>query len=202
MVRVKICGVTSVEDALAAAEEGAFAVGFNFHPPSPRYIDPEAAGAIAAAMPEAVLRVGVFVDRERRDVERIAKVARLTALQFHGAETPAQCSGWSLPVIKVGRLRSREDVIALLAYPVELLLADAYVGGVPGGTGETFDWRLLEGVDRSRIILAGGLTAENVADAVRTVRPYAVDVASGVERTPGVKDREKVREFIRHAQDA
>jgi phosphoribosylanthranilate isomerase len=202
MVRVKICGVTALGDARFAVEAGAFAIGFNFHPPSPRYIEPEAAGRIAAALPPEVWRVGVFVDRERAEIERIAATAGLSAIQLHGAEPPGLCLDWAIPVIKAGRVRERTDVERLAAYPVELLLVDAYVEGVHGGTGVRFDWRLLEGVDRKRLVLAGGLTLENVAEAVRTVRPFAVDVASGVEVSPGVKDPEKVKRFIHHAQTA
>jgi phosphoribosylanthranilate isomerase len=202
VVRVKICGVTSPEDARLAAAAGAFAVGINFHPASPRYVEPERGAAIAAALPEHVWRVGVFVDRARADVERIAAVVGLSALQFHGAETPEYCRGWHLPVIKVARVRVRTDVEALAAYAVELILVDTYVEGVAGGTGARFDWALLEGVDRSRLVLAGGLTPENVAEAVRAVRPWAVDVASGVEARPGVKDPERVKRFIANATTA
>jgi phosphoribosylanthranilate isomerase len=202
MVRVKICGVTSLADARVAVEAGAFALGFNFHPASPRSVDPERARAIAAELPEHVWRVGVFVDRERDAIEEIAARVGLSALQLHGTETPEFCRGWSLPVIKAARVRTRADVDRLLQYPVELVLVDAYVEGVHGGTGARFDWSFLDGVEKSRLVLAGGLTPENVAEAVRTVRPYAVDVASGVEAGPGIKDPEKVKRFIRHAQTA
>lgn len=202
MVRVKICGVTSVEDAQIAVDAGAFAVGFNFHPASPRLVSPENAAAIGATLPNEVWRVGVFVDRDRAGVERIARDARLTALQFHGDESPDFCRGWTLPVIKAARIRVRADVEKLLEYPVELTMVDAYVEGTHGGTGVRFDWSLLEGVEQRRLILAGGLTPENVADAVRAVRPWAVDVASGVEARPGVKDPEKVRRFIHNAKTA
>jgi phosphoribosylanthranilate isomerase len=202
MVRVKICGITSLADARLAVDAGAFAIGFNFHPPSPRFIEPEQAASIGVALPERILRVGVFVDRPRAEVEDIVRVARLSAIQFHGAESIGDCNGWSVPVIKVGRIRARADVERLSAYPVELILADAYVEGLHGGSGVRFDWSLLEGVDRRRLILAGGLTADNVAQAVRAVRPYAVDVASGVEASPGIKDPEKVRGFIQHANAA
>lgn len=202
MVRVKICGVTTAEDALLAAHAGAFAIGFNFHPRSPRCIEPAAAARIAAVLPREVWRVGVFVDRTRADLERIAAAADLTALQLHGDEPAELCRGWSMPVIKAGRVRERTDVERLLAYPVELILVDAYVEGVPGGTGARLDWSLLEGFERTRLILAGGLTPENVGEAVRAVRPFAVDVASGVEARPGHKDPDKVKRFIHHAQAA
>lgn len=200
--RVKICGITSVAEATAAIEAGAFALGFNFHRSSPRYIEPSRAAVIGAALPSSVLRVGVFVDRHRGEVAEIARSAGLTALQFHGGESPDYCRGWDLPVIKVARVRTRADVDALGAYQVEFTLVDAYVEGVHGGTGARFDWSLLENVDRTRLILSGGLTPENVAAAVRAVRPFAVDVASGVEASPGIKDLEKVRRFIHHAETA
>lgn len=199
---VKICGLTSAADARAAAEAGAFALGFNFHPASPRFVEPARVAEIAAGLPPRVLRVGVFVDRARSEVEDIARIASLTGLQFHGAEPPEYCRGWGLPVIKAVRVRSRADAASLATYPVEFTLVDAYVEGVLGGTGTRLDWRLLETIDRSRLILAGGLTPENVAEAVRTVRPFAVDVASGVESSPGVKDHEKVKRFIHHAETA
>lgn len=202
MVRVKICGVTSVEDARVAVDAGAFALGFNFHPASRRCVSPQTAAAIGAELPDEIWRVGVFVDRDRESVARIAAEAGLTVLQFHGAESPEFCRGWKLPVIKAARIRDRADVQRLLEYPVELAMVDAYVEGAHGGTGVRFEWGLLEGFEHRHLILAGGLTAENVAEAVRTVRPWAVDVASGVEARPGVKDAEKVRRFIHNAQTA
>lgn len=202
MVRVKICGVTSVADAQAAVAAGALAVGFNFHPSSPRRVAPELARAIARSVPPQIWRVGVFVDRPRRDVEALIEAAGLSVLQFHGSESPAFCRGWRLPVIKAVRVRTQADVVAAKEYAVDFVLADAYVEGAAGGTGTAFNWALLEGMDRSRLILAGGLTPANVGAAVRQVRPYAVDVASGVEREPGKKDPQKVREFITNAQTA
>lgn len=202
MMRVKICGVTSLDDARVAVEAGAFALGFNFHPASPRFIEPARARAITAELPREVWRVGVFVDRDRAAVEQIAAEADLDTLQFHGDESPEFCSGWAQKVIKAFRVRARTDVERLPLYAVELLLVDAYVEGTHGGTGARFDWSLLEGVDRQRLVLSGGLTPDNVAEAVRQVRPWAVDVASGVEASPGVKDPEKVKRFIRHAETA
>jgi len=202
MVQVKICGITSAEDARTAVEGGAFAVGFNFHPPSPRFIRPEQARETGLHLPSDVWRVGVFVDRPRPEVEAIAAEAGLDALQFHGDETADYCRGWKWKLIKVARVRERADVERLVLYPVELMMVDAYVEGAHGGTGARFDWSLLQGIDRQRLVLAGGLTPDNVAEAVRTVRPWAVDVASGVEASPGVKDPEKVKRFIHHAQTA
>ena len=201
-MRVKICGVTSLADATMAVKAGAGAIGFNFYPPSPRCVAPESAAAMARELPLAVWRVGVFVDQPRDVVERVIATAGLTVLQFHGDESAAYCCSWPLPVIKAVRVRSRADVQRAVAYPVDFVLLDAYVEGAAGGTGKSFDWTLLGECARSRLILAGGLTAANVADAVRRVRPYGVDVASGVECRPGVKDPEKVRRFIASAQNA
>jgi len=202
MVRVKICGITSLADARTAIDAGAFAIGLNFHPSSPRRVEIAQARAISDGLPSDIWRVGVFVDRDRGAIEQIVREAGLTALQFHGNETPEFCRGWDVPVIKVVRARVRSDVDRLRAYPVELVLVDAYVEGTPGGTGERFDWSLLDGFERERLILSGGLNPDNVAEAVRTVGPWAVDVASGVESRPGVKDPEKVKRFIRDAQAA
>lgn len=202
MTRVKICGITSAADAKVAVDAGAAALGFNFHPASPRFIEPARAREIAADLPTHIWRVGVFVDRERQAIADIAAQAGLDTIQLHGNESEELCRDWDLRVIKVARVRSRADVEKLSRYPVELMLVDAYVEGTHGGTGARFDWSLLEGVDRQRLILSGGLTPENVGEAVRTVRPWAVDVASGVEASPGVKDPEKVKRFIRHAQTA
>ena len=202
MARVKICGITSANDARVAVDAGAFAIGFNFHPPSPRFVEPARARAIVAELPSHVWRVGVFVDRERAAVEQIAAEVGLDTLQFHGDESPEFCAGWAQKVIKAFRVRGRTDVERLPSYAVELMMVDAYVEGTHGGTGARFDWTLLEGVDRQRLVLAGGLTPDNVAEAIREVRPWAVDVASGVEASPGVKDPEKVKRFIRHAETA
>lgn len=202
MVRVKICGITTLEDATCAVDAGATAIGFNFCDRSPRYLAPATARAIGRDLPAEVWRVGVFVTTPRDEVARIIDTAGLTAVQFHGNESIASCRNWPCPVIKAFRVRGRADVAAALAYPVDFVLADTYVEGTLGGTGTRFDWTLLQGCDCSRLFLAGGLTPATVADAVRQVRPYAVDVASGVERAPGIKDHEKVRQFVIHAQNA
>src|SRR3990172_2889541 len=190
MIKVKICGITSVRDARVAAEAGAAAIGLNFFPRSPRCVDMQTAEAIVAALPEDVCCVGVFVDAARETVQRVASRLGLDALQFHGEEDAAYCRGWSRTVIKAVRVRHRDALIRAAAYPVDFILADAYVEGLPGGTGERVPPDCLTGVARERLILAGGLTPENVAEAIRQVRPMGVDVASGVERAPGEKDPE------------
>jgi len=207
MVRVKICGVTSVEEALAAVEAGADALGLNFYPPSPRALDLSTAQAICRALPPFVVRVGVFVDQPAAKMMEVAATCGLDCLQLHGAEPPE--TGEVLRprrVIKAFRLRTEEDLERLWPYvgAVDAFLLDAYVPGQPGGTGQTFDWALaVEAQQRFPavpVILAGGLTPENVARAVRQVQPYAVDVASGVERPPGRKDPAKMRAFVRRAK--
>ena len=202
MVRIKICGVTSLADAVCAVEVGADAIGFNFYELSPRYIAPSAVRGISRELPDEVWRVGVFVDKAREEVESVVERAGITVLQFHGSETADFCRSWSKPIIKAVRVRDRSDLIAAMQYPVDFILADTYVEGEPGGTGTRFDWTLLDVCDRSRLILAGGLNPDNVADAIRRVRPFGVDVSSGVERSPGVKDPERVREFVIHAKTA
>jgi len=201
-LRVKICGITTMDDARCAVEAGAAALGFNFHAASPRFVRPEVARAIVAALPHGVCTVGVFVDEAREEVARISAAVGLTALQFHGTETPAACRGWSVKVIKAVRVRDLRAAETARLYDVDFILADAYVEGRLGGTGMRIAPEWLVGFDRGRLILAGGLTPENVSDAVRTVRPFAVDVASGVEIAPGRKDRDRMRRFIANAQSA
>lgn len=197
-VRVKICGITRPEDALCARDAGAWAIGLNFFSGSPRCVTPSQAAAIAAAVPQ-LTRVGVFVNEPRERVAAIAAAAGLDALQFHGDENPAYCGGWSLPVVKAIRVRDETSVAAARAFDVAFLLVDAWAPDQYGGSGRTFAWELLAPLDRDRLILAGGLDPGNVAAAVRAVRPFAVDVASGVESAPGIKDPEKVRRFVDHA---
>lgn len=201
-VKVKTCGVTVVEDARAAAELGVAAVGFNFYPASPRFVSSAIARRIAAQLPPHVCRVGVFVNESRDRVEAIADEVGLTALQFHGDEPPAACEHWRWKVIKAIRVRDRSALTAASAYPVDLILADAYVEGTFGGSGKRVAVELLEELDPARLIVAGGLTPENVAEVVRRLRPFGVDVASGVEHAPGRKDPILMRRFIENANAA
>ena len=200
MSKVKICGITSVRDALLAAAAGADAIGLNFHAASPRCVSVAVAAEIARAVPRGVCRVGVFVDAPRDVVAAIARDVGLDALQFHGNEPPDFCRGWTEKTIKAVRVRDAGALAGAADYPVSFVLADAYVPGVAGGTGTRVPLAWLGGVAAERLILAGGLTPENVAEAVRQVHPAAVDVASGVESAPGVKDPEKVRRFIANAR--
>lgn len=201
-VKVKICGVTTIDDAQAAVAAGADAIGLNFYAGSARCVSAETAAAIVATLPSSVWRVGVFVDAPRAEIERVIARCGLDTLQFHGSESPDACRGWGQRVIKAIRVRDAETLPQAQSYPVDFILADAYVDGLAGGTGRAVPPEWLHGIACERLILAGGLTPETVAEAVRHVRPFAVDVASGVERAPGRKDHERMRRFISNAQTA
>ena len=201
-VRVKICGLTSLADARAAVDAGAAALGFNFYARSPRYVSPAAVAQIADHLPPDVCRVGVFVNATREEVAAVARAARLTALQFHGDESPAFCRGWDYKVLKAVRVRDARAADEAAGYAVDFILVDAYVEGQPGGTGTRIAPALLTGFDRTRLVLAGGLTPDTVAEAVRAVRPFGVDVASGVERAPGRKDAALMKRFVANAHAA
>jgi phosphoribosylanthranilate isomerase len=197
-IRIKICGITNTEDAVAAAELGADAVGFVFAT-SPRQVSPEKAREIIMALPPLVQTVGVFVDEDFENVAYIADFCRLDLLQFHGKESKAYCARFGRRVIKAVRVRNRGGLKVCSEYSsiVDALLLDTYVSGRSGGTGLTFDWSLaLEAKRYGRIILAGGLNPDNVADAISAAKPYAVDASSGLEQEPGVKDHEKMARFI------
>lgn len=198
MVRAKICGITNREDAACAVAHGADALGFNFYPRSPRYISPEGAGNIIRTLPPFVTPVGVFVNETRDRIEATVASAGLRAIQLHGDEPPEACAGHSVPVIRAFRVGDGFDIDSLKRYPVNTYLLDTAAKGHYGGTGETFDWAIAqEAASCARIILAGGLTPDNVAEAVRTVRPYAVDISSGVEAAPGKKDHRKLVAFLK-----
>ncbi len=201
-VRVKICGVTTAADALAAVAAGADAIGFNFFRGSRRFVSPAAAAAIAARLPRAICRVGVFVNAARQDIAAAAAVVGLSAIQFHGDETPDDCREWDLKRIKALRVRDASAAEVARGYDVDFILADAYVEGQFGGTGTNVAPAALVGFERRRLILAGGLTPENVVAAIRAVRPFAVDVASGVEEAPGKKDAARLRRFIENVRAA
>ncbi|HYG67734.1 MAG TPA: phosphoribosylanthranilate isomerase [Anaeromyxobacteraceae bacterium] len=199
---MKICGVTRVEDALLAAQLGADAVGLNFWGRSKRYIAPEAAREIVAALPAHVAAFGVFVDPTRDEVERAVAASGIGVVQLHGDEPPDLVAALPVPVVKAIRVADRSALDALRRFTPHAFLLDAPSAGY-GGSGERFDWAIAaEAAAAARVFLAGGLTPDNVADAVRTVRPFGVDVASGVERAPGVKDEAKLSAFIRAAKAA
>lgn len=200
MTRVKVCGITRPEDAEAADRAGADAVGLIFAP-SPRRIDLRQATAIERVLSPWIVRVGVFVDAGLAAMDRAIAAARLDVLQLHGSETPEFVrkvrEEFGLRIVKSVRVGDGLDLVRLDEYEVDAFLFDTYVPGRAGGTGKTFDWDLaVPWARRVRLILAGGLTPENVGEAVRRVRPYGVDVASGVEREPGVKDHTKMQRFI------
>ncbi len=198
-VRIKICGITRVEDALAAADAGADAIGLVFYAKSPRAVSIAQARAILAALPPFVTSVGLFVDASRCELNEILEALPLDLLQFHGDETPAECEGFRRPYLKALRVRPGEDLAArVAAYSGAAgVLLDTYVAGVPGGTGEAFDWSLVPPGLAKPVILAGGLTAQNVAEGIARVRPYAVDVSGGVEASKGIKDARKIQDFVR-----
>lgn len=199
--RVKICGITSIADALAAVEAGADALGFVFYGRSSRFVEPKIAARIVAELPPFVTLVGLFVNAGREEIRATVECCGLDVVQLHGDEAPGECRGLPGRVIKAVRVAAPEDLEGLERYPVRAILLDAKVESHYGGSGCRFDWSLLSGYRAGLpMILAGGLNPENVAQAVRQVRPYAVDVSSGVESSPGVKDREKMELFVRRVR--
>ncbi|MEW9902761.1 phosphoribosylanthranilate isomerase [Pseudomonas putida] len=203
-VRSKICGITRIEDALAAAEAGADAIGLVFYAKSPRAVEVRQARAIIAELPPFVTTVGLFVNASRCELNEILEVVPLDLLQFHGDETPADCEGYHRPWIKALRVRPGDDLKAACQHYAGArgILLDTYVPGVPGGTGEAFDWSLVPASLSKPIILAGGLSADNVGQAIAQVRPYAVDVSGGVEQAKGIKDAAKIEAFMRAVKQA
>ncbi len=203
-IKVKICGITNVADGLAAAEAGADLVGFMFYERSPRHISFATAAEIAAALPPFVVKVGVFVNPEEDAVMRAIGDCGISVLQFHGEETPAFCQQFGAMTMKAFRVRDADSLLALPEYQTEAYLLDAYSPDAHGGTGAQFNWNLA--IDAKKfgrpVFLAGGLTPENVATAVRQVQPFGVDVSSGVERAPGQKDPAKVRAFLQAVRGA
>ncbi|WP_303877603.1 phosphoribosylanthranilate isomerase [Stutzerimonas kunmingensis] len=204
VVRSKICGITRVDDALTAAKAGADAIGLVFYAKSPRAVDVRQAREIVAALPPFVTTVGLFVNASRCEINEILEAVPLDMLQFHGDETPAQCEGFHRPWFKALRVGNGEDIESQVARYANAsgILLDTFVAGVPGGTGERFDWSLIPAALAKPLILAGGLTAENVQQAIAQVRPYAVDVSGGVEASKGVKDASKVMAFVGRVRSA
>jgi len=204
MIRVKICGITSRDDAVAAVGAGADALGFIFVKRTPRWIEPEAAGAIIREVGPFVTTVGVFVDRTVEEIEGVAAVSGISLAQLHGSETPEACDRLRLPFVKAIRIQGEDDLAAIGRYKgARAFLLDTYAPGVLGGTGRTFPWAIAARAAReARVVLSGGLTPDNIAKAIGQVRPYGVDVSSGVETSPGRKDHQKVKEFIDRAKRA
>jgi phosphoribosylanthranilate isomerase len=201
---VKICGLTRAGDVEAAIAAGADLLGFNFHPGSARYVTPEDAAPMIRLLPRHVLAVGIFVDPSVDEVRRAIDVAGVRLLQFHGDENAAFCAGFGVPAMKALRVRRLADVeTAALAYPAEWwLLADSFDPRRHGGTGRALDPEVIDADLARRLFLAGGLTPETVAAAVRVLRPLGVDVCSGIEASPGCKDRARLRAFVSHAKTA
>lgn len=202
--RVKICGITSVRDGLAAARHGADAIGLIFYPPSPRLVTLERAREIADGLPPFVARVAVFVNPAAADVDAVIRACRPDMLQFHGEETADFCRGFGMPYLRALRVRPGVDLLESLSPFGDAAgwLLDAYRQELYGGTGEAFDWDLIPRALARPLILSGGLDAENVGAAIRRVRPWAVDVSSGVETSKGVKDEQRIAAFMETVRNA
>jgi phosphoribosylanthranilate isomerase len=204
MTRTKICGITRVEDAVAAAQAGADAIGLVFVSRSPRNVGLTLAAEIAAVLPPFVTRVALFVNPDAEAVDVVLRRVRPDVLQFHGEESPGFCRSFGVPYLKAARVRSGVDLLQFAALYTEAqgLLLDAWSEGAHGGTGESFDWALIPPDLPRPVVLAGGLTANNVGQAIRTVRPWAVDVSSGVEASKGIKDAAKIAAFMKEVRNA
>ncbi|MBI3779029.1 MAG: phosphoribosylanthranilate isomerase [Gammaproteobacteria bacterium] len=202
--RVKICGITRIEDAIAAAQAGADAIGFVFDPKSPRHVHPDQALKITRALPPFITTVGLFVNPAPDTVEGVLGHVPLDLIQFHGNEKPEQCRRYHRSYIKAIHMKPDVDLreMARLYGDAAGLLLDTYVADVAGGSGQAFDWNRIPSDLGKPVVLAGGLTPENVAEAVRRVRPYAVDVSSGVELSKGIKDANKISAFIEAIRNA
>jgi len=202
--RVKICGITRVEDALEAINQGADAIGLVFYAKSPRNVSATQAAEIVSSIPAFVTVVGLFVDAEPAFIQEVLSVVNLDLLQFHGDETPSACRQYSRPYMKAIRVKSGTNLVQYAAdyADAKALLLDAFAEGVPGGTGLVFDWSLIPQNLPLPIVLAGGLNAENVGLAIEQVRPYAVDVSGGVEAGKGIKDVAKIAAFMRGVSNA
>ena len=198
MTRIKICGITRVEDAQAVARNGADAIGLVFYERSPRHVTVQQAAQLAAALPPFITVVGLFVNASAEAVREVLAQVSLDVLQFHGEESPEFCAQWSKPYLKAIRVKAGVDLVQCAARyaGAQGLLLDAFIEGTHGGTGESFDWALIPHDLPLPVILSGGLHAGNVAAAIAQVRPYAVDVSSGVEASKGIKDAAKVAAFV------
>jgi phosphoribosylanthranilate isomerase len=203
MTRVKICGITRVEDGLACARLGADAIGLVFYAKSPRHVSLESARQIARALPPFVSTVALFVNPLETEVEAVLETLRPDLLQFHGDEAPEQCRRFGVPYLKAVRVKPGVDLVqyAALYADAKGLLLDAFVEGTPGGTGQSFDWQLIPAGLGLPVLLSGGLEPDNVAAAIRQVRPWAVDVSSGVEAAKGIKDAAKIAAFMQGVRD-
>ncbi len=205
MVRVKICGITNLEDAEAALKAGCDALGFVFYKKSPRYITPQKARAIIKGLPKSAIKIGVFVNASGDAIKRIAKFCSLDILQFHGSESQEFCRKFGgYKIIKAFRVKERIDLGRALKYKTFAYLFDTFVKSSAGGTGKRFDWKLASSLGniRQEIFLSGGLNDKNVKEAIRLVQPAWVDVCSSIEARPGKKDHKKIKKFIKIAKSA
>ena len=204
MTAIKICGITRVEDALAAARCGANAIGLVFYAKSPRHVTPLRAAELMRALPPFVMSVGLFVDAAANEVMQTLAQARVDLLQFHGNESPQYCRQFGVPYLRALRVRLGLDLLQYARdyHDAKALLLDAYVEGKHGGTGATFDWALIPKNISLPVVLSGGLTPENVTAAIQAVRPWAVDVSSGVESSKGIKDAAKIAAFVTGVRNA
>jgi len=205
MVKIKICGITNKKDAIAASGLGIDMMGFVFYSQSKRYVEPKIVRDIVNELPEDLLKVGVFVDENTKKVSEIARDCLLNALQFHGSEDPEYCNGFkdAYKVIKAFRIKDKDSLKGINDYDVDYYLLDTYSSTLKGGTGESFDYKIIEGFELLKpVILSGGLTAANVADAIQSVVPYGVDVSGGVESSPGRKDAELMKNFVEKIRKA
>ena len=207
-VKIKVCGITNLDDAEKSLEFGADILGFNFYPPSPRCIAPRKAREILERLPADAFNVALFVNEPKARVNEVLAAGQLPdgrigyrGLQFHGEENGAYCQGWDIKVIKAFRIKERSSLAALQGFPADYYLLDSFSAGY-GGSGQMFPWEWLEGVDSAKILLSGGLRIENVTEAIRKIQPFGVDVCSGVEARPGIKDHGKLKEFIDAAKSA
>lgn len=207
-VKVKVCGITSLADAEKSLEFGADMLGFNFYAPSPRAIALEKAREIVERLPVDSFNVALFVNESRAKVSAVLADAQpadgrpgYRGLQFHGEENEDDCRGWGIKVIKAFRLKSKASLVGISGFPADFFLLDSWSPGY-GGSGAGFPWEWLEGLDTSKLILSGGLRIDNVVEAIQRIRPFGVDVCSGVEARPGIKDHGKLKEFIRAAKSA
>ncbi|MDD5179724.1 MAG: phosphoribosylanthranilate isomerase [Gallionellaceae bacterium] len=203
MTRTKICGITRVQDVLAAAANGADALGLVFYDKSPRHVTLQLAAQLAAAIPPFVTLVGLFVNPSADEVREVLRQVPLDVLQFHGEEEPEFCAQFGRPYLKAIRVKAGVDLVQCAAryQGAQGLLLDAFIAGTHGGTGASFDWALIPHALPLPMILSGGLHAGNVAQAIKQVRPYAVDVSSGVEAAKGIKDAAKIAAFIKEVKD-
>ena len=200
--RVKVCGICTLTDAGYAVTAGADAIGMVFYPKSPRHVSVSTAKNIAASLPPFVSAVGLFVNSSHQDISNVLSEVQLDLLQFHGDEDEAFCNSFNRPYIKAVRVKAETDLYQLCKQydSARGILLDSYKQGVPGGTGETFDWNIIPHDLPLPVILAGGLDGNNVAQAISTAKPWAVDVSSGVEESPGKKDQQKIVQFFRAAE--